>query len=147
MVFAVCLAATCSTADAQNYQVDEYGSKRVTHYLHHHDLPLVGAQILDNNDGSRELHLYGFVATQYGRRDAEEKAMKYLGDPTIKVVNAIQINTAIENMRPLPPGLPAAANTPVQQPANSNSQWDKAMDNILKNGAQPLPQPSGPLLP
>ncbi len=141
------LLASVSAAGAQNYQVDKYGSERVTRFLHHHNLPLVGAQVIDNNDGSRELHLFGFVATEYGKQDAQQKALKYLGDNTIQVVNSIQINPSIEKMRPLPRDLPAAANTPVPPPANSNSQWDKAIDNIYRNGAQPLPQPSGPLLP
>jgi len=134
-------------ARAQNYQIDQFGSDRVTKYLHRHDLPLVGAQILDNNDGSRELHLFGYVGTPYGMQDAQTKALEYLGDPTIKVVNAIQINPSIEQMRPLSSPLPAAANTPVAPTVNSDTQWNKAINNIYKNGAQPLPQPSGPLLP
>src|SRR5215469_7474352 len=148
-------------AEAQppDYQVDDYGSHRVTHFLHNHNLPLVGAQILDNNDGSRELHLFGFVATPYGVQDAQQKALKYLGDKTIRVVNSIEVNPSLANM-PVPPssaaknpslgsmspppqsGVPAAA--PVPSPANSESQWDKAMQHIYKNGAQPLPQPNGP---
>ena len=149
-------------ADAQTsgYQVDDYGSHRVTHFLHNHNLPLVGAQLIDNNDGSRELHLYGFVATPYGMQDAQQKALKYLGDKTIKVVNSIEVNPSLANtpvpppsaaensslqsMSPPPqPDLPAAA-APAPPPATSGSQWDKAMQNIYKNGAQPLPQPNGP---
>ncbi len=133
-------------AGAQSYQVDQYASKRVTHFLHNHDLPLVGAQVIDNPGSNRELHLYGFVATQFGKKDAEQKALKYLGDPSIVVVNSIQIDPSIENMRPLSPEVPAAAETPVAPP-NPNQEWDKAIDNIYRNGAQPLPQPSGPLLP
>ena len=129
------IAAAQDYQASQNYQIDKYGSHRVTHFLHNHQLPLVGAQILDNNDGSRELHLYGFVATPYGMQDAQQKALKYLGDPTLKVVNSIQVNPSIENMRPLPDDLPEAANTPVAPPpppssGNSNNQWDKAIDNI-----------------
>jgi hypothetical protein len=147
-------------ADAQTpgYQVDDYGSHRVTHFLHNHNLPLVGAQVIDNDDGSRELHLYGFVATPYGMEDAQQKALKYLGDKTIKVVNSIEVKPSLARMPASPPSaagnpslggmspppqsdLPAAASAPA--PANSDSQWDKAMQNIYKNGAQPLPQPSG----
>ena len=132
-----------------NYKVGEYASQKVTDFLHSHGLPLVGAQVLDNNDGSRELHLYGFVATPNGMQDAEQKAMNFLGDPTMKVVNSIEVNPAIQQLRPLPAGnqIPAAAETPVAPPQNSGSQWDRAIDNIYKNGAQPLPQPSGPPLP
>jgi hypothetical protein len=150
-------------ADAQTpvYQVDDYGSHRVTHFLHNHNLPLVGAQILDNNDGTRELHLFGFVATPYGMQDAQQKALKYLGDKTIKVVNSIEVNPSLGSVPPsassaagnpslgmsAPPqsNLSAAPAAPVPPPAaNSASQWDKAMQNIYKNGAQPLPQPNGP---
>lgn len=151
--FIMVAAVWCTTpliAAAQNLQVDQYASKRVTHYLHKHRLPLVGAQVVDNNDGTREMHLYGFTATAFGKQDAEQKALKYIGDPTIKIVNSIQIDPSIENMRPLPDdggGVPAAAETPVPPPANSNNSWNSAIDNIYKNGAQPLPQPSGPLIP
>ena len=148
-------------ADAQTpgYQVDDYGSHRVTHFLHNHNLPLVGAQLIDNDDGSRELHLYGFVATPFGMQDAQQKALKYLGDKTIKVVNSIEVNPSLASMPTSPPqaatnpslgsmspppqsDVPAAA--PVPPPANSDSKWDKAMQNIYKNGAQQLPQPNGP---
>jgi hypothetical protein len=150
-----------AAARTPDYQVDDYGSHRVTHFLHNHNLPLVGAQIIDNNDGSRELHLYGFVATPYGMQDAQQKALKYLGDKTIKVVNSIEVNPSLASMPASPPpaagnpalgrmspspapDLPAAAAAPAPPPANSDSQWDKAMQNIYKNGAQPLPQPNGP---
>jgi hypothetical protein len=146
-------------AQAPDYQVDDYGSHRVTHFLHNHNLPLVGAQIIDNDDGSRELHLYGFVATPFGMQDAQQKALKYLGDNTIKVENSIEVNPSLASMPAPPPpaagnpslgspspppqsDLPAAVAMP--PPANSASQWDKAMQNIYKNGAQPLPQPNGP---
>src|SRR5262249_41350453 len=97
-------------ADAQTsgYQVDDYGSHRATHFLHNHNLPLVGAQIIDNDDGSRELHLYGFVATPFGMRDAQQKALKYLGDKTVKVVNSIEVNPSLASM-PAPPPPPSTA--------------------------------------
>lgn len=149
-----------AAAQTPDYQVDDYGSHRVTHFLHNHNLPLVGAQLIDNNDGSRELHLYGFVATPYGMQDAQQKALKYLGDKTLKVVNSIEVNPSLANTPGSPPpaatenpslgsmsppprsDVPAAA--PLPPPANSESQWDKTMQNIYKNGAQPLPQPNGP---
>jgi hypothetical protein len=150
---------TLADAQTPGYQVDDYGSHRVTHFLHNHNLPLVGAQVIDNDDGSREIHLYGFVATPYGMQDAQQKALKYLGDKTIKVVNSIEVKPSLASMPASPPSaaenpslgstspplrsdLPAAA--PVPPPANSDSQWDKTMQNIYKNGAQPLPQPNGP---
>ena len=151
-----------AAAQTPGYQVDDYGSHRVTHFLHNHNLPLVGAQVIDNDDGSRELHLYGFVATPYGMQDAQQKALKYLGDKTIKVVNSIEVKPSLASMPASPPSaagnpslggmspppqsdLPAAASVP--PPANSDSQWDKTMQNIYKNGAQPLPQPPSGAVP
>ena len=195
---AVTIAATLllvpvvAPAQMGNSQVDEYGSHRVTHFLHNHKLPLVGAQVIDNPDGSQELHLFGYVATSFGVQDAQQKAVKYLGDKTIKVVNSIQVNPSLKNMaaapaapsdNPPPPdnmGIPSYVNNPGNVPnpnyvpppsypttpsypaanqdyptnpgspanpggtSNSNSQWDKAMGNIIKNGAQPLPEPAAP---
>jgi len=187
---AVTIAATLllvpvlAPAQVGNSQVDEYGSHRVTHFLHNHNLPLVGAQVIDNPDGSQELHLFGYVATSFGVQDAQQKAVKYLGDKTIKVVNSIQVNPSLKNMaasapannNPPPPdnmGVPSYVNNPGNVPnpgyvppssypttptypanpgypadagntGNSDSQWNKAMGNILKNGAQPVPQPEGP---
>jgi hypothetical protein len=193
----VTLIATClllpvaALAQMGNSQVDEYGSHRVTHFLHNHNLPLVGAQVVDTPDGNQELHLFGYVATPFGVQDAQQKAVKYLGDKTIKVVNSIQVNPSLKSMaasapppsdNPPPPdnmGIPNYVNNPGTTPnpsyvpppsypttpsypapsypaadsgtppgagntGNSNSQWDKAMGNILKNGAQPVPQPDGP---
>ena len=177
-------------AQMGNSQVDEYGSHRVTHFLHNHNLPLVGAQVIDNPDGSQELHLFGYVATPMGMQDAQQKAVKYLGDKTIKVVNSIQVNPSLKNMQasappaadnPSPPdnmGIPGYVNNPGNVPnpnyvppsypatpayptnpgyptdtgsqgnsntqGNSSNQWDKAMGNIIKNGAQPLSQPNPP---
>jgi len=181
-----CLLPCTARAQTGNSQVDEYGSHRVTHFLHNHNLPLVGAQVIDNPDGSQELHLFGYVATQFGVQDAQQKAVKYLGDKTIKVVNTIQVNPSLKSMaasapepsgNPPPPdnmGVPNYVNDPGNTPnpgyvpppnypttpgypaansgyptnpgttGNSSSQWDKAMGNILKNGAQPVPQPEGP---
>jgi len=188
------MSPVLAIAQMGNSQVDEYGSHRVTHFLHNHNLPLVGAQVIDNPDGSQELHLFGYVATPLGMKDAQEKAVKYLGDKTIKVVNSIQVNPSLANMQasapspassdnPPPPdnmGIPSYVRDPGNVPnpsyvpppgyapnpsypsastgyptnpgspanagstSNSNSQWDKAMGNIIKNGAQPLPQPDAP---
>ena len=161
----VTLIATClllpvaALAQMGNSQVDEYGSHRVTHFLHNHNLPLVGAQVVDTPDGNQELHLFGYVATPFGVQDAQQKAVKYLGDKTIKVVNSIEVNPSLANMPTSPPSAaqnpalgslspppqsqpPGAA--PVPPAANSDSQWDKAMQNIYKSGAQPLPQSNRP---
>src|SRR5215472_10563030 len=81
ILIAMALSAGIATAQTQpTIRVDQYASQRVTKYLHKHRLPVVGAQVYDTADGNRELHLFGFTATPFGKQDAEAKALKYLGD-------------------------------------------------------------------
>jgi len=66
-------------------------SQDLTRYLEHHRLPLVRAEVRRDQYGNREVTLYGFVATPYGKSDAEAKARRMLGNPDLKVINAIKI--------------------------------------------------------
>jgi hypothetical protein len=126
---------------AQQYHVDQASSTALTKYLHRHRLPLVGAQVLRNDDGNPKVSLYGFVAADSGRADAERKVDRFLGLTDVPVTNSIQVNPSINAQ-----GAGAAA--PDSTPApNSNRQWNNAMQGIYKNGAQPLPSPGVPVLP
>lgn len=66
-------------------------SGSLTNYLQKHKLPLVGAQVLANSNGNRQVILYGFVATDFGKQDAADKARRYLSDPDMPVINRIQV--------------------------------------------------------
>ena len=66
-------------------------------YLHAHRLPLVEARIVSNN-GQRTLMLYGYVATSYGKRDAEDQARDYMDDPDIDIVNRIKVRPELLTM-------------------------------------------------
>lgn len=143
-IFLILTAA--SAVHAQQYHVDQGSSAALTKYLHKHRLPLVGAQVQRDDAGDPQVHLYGFVATDAGKADAERKAQRYLGVTGVPITNSIQINPSI-NSRGANAGAdtsPNAANTPAQ---GSNSQWNKAMQGIYKNGAQPLPSNGSPVLP
>jgi len=59
----------------------------------------VGAQIGTESAGARRLVLYGYVATQFGKSDAESKAIAYLGSPSPEVVNRIVIQPEIAKMK------------------------------------------------
>jgi len=87
------------TALAQNYTVDTAASESLTNYLRQNRLPLVGAQIGASATGSRRLVLYGYVATQQGKNDAESKAVAYLGTPQPEVIDRIVIQPEIAKMR------------------------------------------------
>jgi hypothetical protein len=47
--------------------------------------------MLTDDSGGRSILLYGFVATPYGKDDAEEQARDFLDDPDVAIVNRIKI--------------------------------------------------------
>ena len=91
----------------KNAHVDQVQSTALTDYLKTHHLPLVGAQVLSAPDGERQVILFGFVATDYGKGDAESKTRRYINDSKVTVDNRIKIE----------PSLAKAGNT-----GSSNSQ-------------------------
>ncbi len=60
-------------------------------YLHRNRLPLVEARMITGEGGERSVMLYGFVATDYGKRDAEDQARDFLDDPDIEIINRIKV--------------------------------------------------------
>jgi hypothetical protein len=84
---------------AQNFTVDTTASEALTNYLRQNRLPLVGAQIGTASTGARRLVLYGYVATQMGKSDAETKAVAHLGGVPPEVVNRIAIQPELAKMR------------------------------------------------
>jgi hypothetical protein len=99
VIAVVALVGTPSAALAQNYTVDTAASEALTNYLRQNRLPLVGAQIGASASGARRLVLYGYVATQMGKSDAESKAVAYLGTPQPEVIDRIVIQPEIAKMR------------------------------------------------
>ncbi len=98
-VIAIALVTTPLPAIAQTFTVDGSASESLTNYLRQNRLPLVGAQIGTAPTGARRLVLYGYVATQTGKSDAQSKAVAYMGSPSPDVVNRIVIKPDIANMR------------------------------------------------
>jgi len=140
----IIMIATCSIARAQSYAIDQRASDALTRYLHMNSLPMVTADFSTSPGGSKQVILTGFVATQFGRHDAERIALAYVNDPSVNIVDQILIDPHVEDMRTAPPGSPAAAGS--QSPNSPNQLWNKTMQGIYKNGAQ-NPPASGPMLP
>jgi hypothetical protein len=90
---------------AQSYTVDTATSEKLTNYFGKHRLPLVGAQVLDDGAGGRLVMLYGYVATSFGKTDAEQRARKFLKQPGAKIENRIEIRPEIRNLK-APPTAP-----------------------------------------
>src|SRR5882757_1479139 len=79
--------------------IDSSQSQGLSDYLKHHSLPLVGAQVVTSPSGGRQAILFGFVATDYGKSDAEAKARTYLKDSTLVVDNRIKISPELANQK------------------------------------------------
>jgi hypothetical protein len=93
-----------SVAYAQAADVDQATSQALTSYLKQNRLPLVGAQVIKDSSGGRRLVLYGFVATDEGKVDAEQKAIGYLGTPVPAVDDRLVIKPELATMTTPPQG-------------------------------------------
>ncbi len=139
-------------AAAQPGSVDTATSAKLTKYLHNHRLPMVGAQISDTSSG-RQLMLYGFVATDFGKDDAVTKSKSYLHDSTIAVVNNIRVNPQLKHLKRPPPsdgGAPGEMDSGAMPPPRAD--WENTFDETLRSGgaspsndpALKMPAPRGP---
>jgi hypothetical protein len=85
-------AHTGPTGTVSGGSVNADESHGLSEYLKHHSLPLVSAQVVDSSPGARQVILSGFVATDFGKSDAEAKARKYLNDSSVLVDNRIRVS-------------------------------------------------------
>jgi hypothetical protein len=136
------IVAICGAAHAQNYVIDQGTSDALTRYLHQSELPMVTAEFSTSPGGSKQLILTGFVATQFGRNDAERIATGYLNDPSVNMFDQILLDPHVEDMRGATQGSVAGS----QSPNSPDQLWNKTMQGINRNGGQ-TPSGSGPMLP
>jgi hypothetical protein len=135
--------------------VDRGTSDALSKYFHKNRLPMVGAQVSTTADGKRHVMLYGYTATDFGRRDAEQKARDFLHDPSVLVANRIQVNPRLRKSRHGSAEPPAQEQGPsagddVRFPADAD--WERQVDETLRaGGASPsndpnlrMPAPGGP---
>lgn len=135
--------AAAPSALAQQYTADAAQSQALTSYLREHRLPLVGAQVLKNAGGGERLMLYGFVATVYGKSDAQRKALAYLHASSIPVENRIAVRPEIAKMKPRAP----AAETEASGPSPGGQSLDSVLNDISRYGVKSAPDESGSGLP
>jgi hypothetical protein len=152
LVAVVCTLFIGGIAAAQSGQVDQTTSTKLTKYLHSHRLPMVGAQIT-NTESGRQLMLYGFVASDFGKDDAVTKSKKYLHDSTISVINNIRVNPQLKHLkgpRPSDDMSPDQMGSDPMPPPRAD--WENTLDNTLRSGgaspsndpALKMPAPGGP---
>ena len=147
------LCVEIGSVGAQSTGVDTATSARLTKYLHNHRLPMVGAQI-SNTDSGRQLMLYGYVATDFGKDDAVTKSKTYLHDSSIAVTNNIRVNPQLKHLRSAPPSDEGASDPMGNSGATPppRADWENTFDYTLRSGgvtpsndpALRMPAPGGP---
>ncbi len=152
LIVMLAIGGLATEAAAQTYTVDRAASEALTSYLREHHLPLVGASVSKASDGSSQVMLYGYVATQQGKQNAAKRAAKYFNnDPRVALVNRITVNPEIRNLGSASNGSTSsetAAGTPdalIAQPAGSapagTLTWDQVYREIQQGGIHPAPDP------
>jgi len=137
-------------AMAQSGSIDTSASDRLTKYLHKNRLPMVGAQVSNTSSG-RQLMLFGYVATDFGKADAVGKSTRFLHEPNIRVVNNIQVDPQVQHLKKHKASNGSGAQMGASNPP-PRSDWENTFDSTLRSGgAMPsndpslnMPPPSGP---
>lgn len=136
-------------ARAQDYAVDTQLSDGLTTELRSHLLPLVGAQVGKNPAGARRVVLYGYVATEKGKSDAEKRTLAYLGSPPPEIVDHIVIQPEIAKLRPHRDATGGPALGTASDYAGSSGgalqgeTFDQVYRQIQSYGVHPIPGDSG----
>src|SRR5271156_444402 len=86
------MAAPSASGTVAGGTIDSPQSQGLSDYLKAHSLPLVGAQVVTSSSGGKQVILFGFVASDFGKTDAEQKARHYLKDSSVVVDNRIKIS-------------------------------------------------------
>lgn len=129
ILFTGCIAI--GTAAAQSSSVDSSASAKLTKYLHTHRLPMVGAQV-SNTPGGRQLMLYGFVATDFGKQDAVTKSRNFLHDSSIAVVNNIKVDPQVRQLKRPANGNGGDQSGDIRMPPRAD--WENTFDDTLRSG-------------
>jgi hypothetical protein len=152
LIGVLCMMSVAILVIAQSSGVDTTASAKLTKHLHKNRLPMVGAQISNTPSGSRQLMLYGYVATDFGKADAVTKSKRFLHDSTITVVNNIRVNPQLKHSkRPATSG-DASGQMGDSNPLPPRADWENTFDETLRSGgatpsndpALKMPAPGGP---
>jgi len=128
----------------KNGKVDPAQSQALTEYFKAHHLPLVGAQVLSAPDGQKQVILFGYVRTDYGKGDAESRAKRYVKDPNATVDNRIKIEPSLANLNPSQsPDNPAASANDDDMAGLDQYQSQQYEDQLLQQQQMQAYQSNG----
>ena len=123
------MASASSSGTISGGTIDSPQSQGLTDYLKRHQLPLVGAQVVTSPSGGRQVILFGYVASDFGKSDAEEKSRHYLKDQSVVVDNRIKISAALAG------GASGAAGSPVAGAPPANTMPSDGSDPYAESGS------------
>jgi hypothetical protein len=103
--------------------IDSPQSQGLSDYLKHHSLPLVGAQVVTSPSGGKQVILFGFVASDFGKTDAEQKARHYLKDTSLVVDNRIKISPELAGSAGTSGSTGKAASSGYPMPADGSDPY------------------------
>ena len=142
------MRAATPPAHAQRYTVDRSASDALTAYLHKHRSPLVGAEVLQASDSQRVV-LYGFVASDRGKQDAQSRVLRYLGKSDAQIDNRIAVRPEIAQMKSAQTksaqmasdaAAPSAADAQdAPAPGGSTKSFAQVLDEIQRYGIKSPP--------
>jgi len=137
-------ASTAGATGNGSLDTSRSQSAALTKYLKSHRLPLVRAQVVSGPAGQRKVILFGFVATDFGKRDAAEKTRKFLRDPNLVVDNRIKVSPelAASNVTGTPP-----AETSPENLGNAKSYEQRQLDEQYQYQQQQSPDFLTTILP
>ena len=142
LLVALTLAVTVP-AYAQHYTVNRTASDALSAYLHKHRLPLVGAEVLQAS-GGQHVVLYGFVASDRGKQDAQRRALTYIGNSSAEIDNRIAVRPEIAQMEAAQmvsataaPSVAGATNPPAA--GVSSKSFAQVLDEIQRYGIKSPP--------
>ena len=116
----ILLAGTASICAASG--ADGPVSDPVSEYLHANRLPLVEARTIVTASGERSELLYGYVATDVGKLDAEEQTQDFMDDPDVPIIDRIVVRPELLTMTPRIPNSSDDGNEPAADNAPADGQ-------------------------
>lgn len=135
MVAVILVFANAAKSYAQHYTVNHDESVSLTDYLHHHNLPLAAVQVTHGDDGSRRVVLYGFVATNAEKSNAERTVRLHINNPAVSIVNRIVVRPEIGKL-----GSSHAEVSPSSKKQNPGTEsLDKVFQDIQRYGVHSAP--------
>ncbi len=137
-------SATLEQHFDSNAPVDSAQSQALTDYLHTQRLPLVGARVLAANGGPRQVILYGYVATPFGKADAADRARQFLNDSGAQVDNRLRVEPDLAG-NPAGNSAPSARAAENNSPGQNNPDIQKYEDQQTADQQQYMNQGMSPL--